>query len=90
MNEIFLLIIGLIGAACPVTMYFLLEQERVDPKGLLFFGVNGIGSVLIIIASIGEFDWGDIGAVAMEAAWLVISLMGIYKVLYGKFKSKGA
>jgi len=86
MSPVLLGIVGLIGAACPVAMYFLLEQEKVDPKSILFFGVNGIGSVLIILASIGEFDWGDIGAVAMEAAWLIISLMGIYKVMFGKTK----
>ncbi|NBX67048.1 MAG: hypothetical protein EBQ96_08645 [Proteobacteria bacterium] len=88
MSETLLLVIGLIGAACPVTMYYLLEQEKVDPKGLLFFGVNGIGSVLIIIASVGEFDWGDIGAVAMETAWLVISVMGIWKVFSLNRKQK--
>lgn len=87
--EMTYMIIGLIGAACPVTMYYLLEQEKVDPKGLAFFGVNGIGSVLIITASMGEFDWGDIGAVAMETAWLIISLMGIWKVLRGKTQTKG-
>jgi hypothetical protein len=77
----------MIVAACPVTMYFLLEQEKVDPKSILFFGVNGIGSVLVILASMGEFDWGDIGAVAMEAAWLIISLMGIYQVMFGRAQS---
>lgn len=89
MSEMLFMVIGLVGAACPVTMYYLLEQEKVDPKGLLFFGVNGIGSVLIIMASIGEFDWGDIGAVAMETAWLIISAMGIWKVLQGKNQTKG-
>lgn len=81
-SQIALGIIGLIGAACPVIMYYLLEQEKVNPKSLLFFGVNGIGSVLIITASIGEFDWGDIGAVLMETAWFIISLMGIYKIMF--------
>ena len=79
-------IVGLIGAACPVVMYYLLEQEKVNPKSLLFFGVNGIGSILIIAASIGEFDWGDIGAVAMETAWLIISAMGIYKIFNTKLQ----
>ncbi|MBU6235808.1 MAG: hypothetical protein KGQ41_08185 [Alphaproteobacteria bacterium] len=84
MSQTLLGIIGLIGAACPVVMYYLLEQEKINPKSTLYFGVNGVGSVLIIAASVGQFDWGDIGAVLMESAWLVISLMGIYKVMKPK------
>lgn len=81
-SQFALLVTGIVGAACPVIMYFLLEQEKINPKSLLYFGVNALGSVLIVIASVGEFDWGDIGAILMESAWLIISLMGIYKVLF--------
>lgn len=88
-TEMIFALLGIIGAACPVTMYFLLEQEKVDPKSYLFFGVNGLGSVLIILASVGEFDWGDIGAVAMEAAWLLISLLGMFKIFRTSKQTKG-
>ncbi len=87
MNETVLLVLGLIGAACPVVMYYLLEREKIDPKSVLYFGVNGLGSVLIIAASAGNFDWGDIGAVAMEGAWLAISIMGIMRTLKGREKN---
>lgn len=74
--------ISLLGAACPVTMYLLLEMEKVDAKSLMYFVVNGIGSVILILTSGANLSWGDLGGIAMETAWLVISLLGIGKVLW--------
>lgn len=82
MDSMWVTIVSLLGAACPVSMYLLLEMEKVDSKSLMYFVVNGIGSVLLILTSGINLTWGDLGGIAMETAWLIVSLMGIGKVLY--------
>ncbi len=82
MDPFYVSLISLLGAACPVSMYLLLEMEKVDSKSLMYFVVNGIGSVILILTSGVHLTWGDLGGIAMETAWLIISLMGIGKVLY--------
>lgn len=78
MDTIFL-IMGLTGSFCCVLMYFLLEQGKIDPKGMKFYGINGLGAFLILIAAAHEFDMGDMGSISLEFIWVVISLMGMWK-----------
>ncbi len=79
--DMLLAAIGLIGALCPVTMYFMLEMEKVDARSLLFYMLNALGSVLIITASAVDYDPGNIGILVMEGVWLLISLKGVAKVI---------
>lgn len=80
MPDILLAAIGMLGALCPVSMYFLLEMEKIDAKSFLFYMVNAIGSVLIMTASAIDYDAGNIGILVMEAVWLLISIKGMVKV----------
>lgn len=81
MSDLLLAVIGGIGALCPVTMYLLLEMEKVDARSLLFYMFNALGSILIMLASGIDYDPGNIGILVMEAVWLAISVKGIVKVI---------
>lgn len=77
--EIFFTGIGLLGAFLIVSMYFLLERDKIDPKSLRFFSINGFGAFLVMVSIAVDFDITDAGGVAIEACWVLISLMGIIK-----------
>lgn len=71
-----------VGGACLTTfMYWLLAREKIHAKSTIYFGLNALGSFLIMISLIYHFDWGDLGGFVMEASWLVVSMMGVVKIL---------
>jgi hypothetical protein len=69
-------LIGLAGAACCVGMYAAVSFGKIDADKPLFFVVNGVGAILILLGAWTEFDPGDLGTIAQEAIWAVISLAG--------------
>jgi hypothetical protein len=73
-------IMGMIGSVCGVSMYFLLEQDKVTENQYVYYIVNGIGAVLVLIAVNHAFDIGDIGASLQELCWALISIIGTYRV----------
>jgi hypothetical protein len=79
--ETFYSLIGLAGAACCVGMYAAVSFGKIDADKPLFFIVNGIGAVLILLGAWTEFDPGDLGTIAQEAIWAVISLAGAARAL---------
>jgi|GEM_PF-3820298 len=81
MANLIFFVLGLVGAGCCVYMFWAIEQERVDGNSLKYYIINGIGGFLILISVLHDFDGGDMGSVAVEGAWVVISLMGIFKLL---------
>lgn len=78
MDTLFL-VLGLIGSFCCLLMFFMLEQEKVDPKGMMFYGINGLGAFLVLISAASDFDSGDMGTISLELIWTIISLMGMWK-----------
>lgn len=72
-------IAGLIGSFLCVSMFFLLEQEKVDSKGLPFYGINALGAFLVLISAAHDFDNGDLGTISLELTWVMISLMGMWR-----------
>lgn len=77
-------LIGLAGAACCVGMYAAVSFGKIDADKPLFFVVNGVGAVLILLGAWTEFDPGDLGTIAQEAIWAVISLAGAVRALRGR------
>ncbi len=69
-------LIGLAGAACCVGMYAAVSMGKIDADRPLFFIVNGVGALLILLGAWQEFDLGDLGTIAQEAIWAAISLAG--------------
>lgn len=74
--EAFLSFAGIVGAICCVAMYAAVSFGRIDAEKPVFFVVNGLGAVLILVGASTEFDIGDLGTVAQELIWAAISLYG--------------
>ena len=80
-------IIGLAGAGLCVLAYALLSLEKIDPKGLRYFTLNGVGGLFLLLSIAYDYDSGDTGGIAVELCWVVISVVGIAKVLMNKKKN---
>lgn len=67
-------VIGTIGVACIILMYFLLQLGRIRSDQLNFPLWNGIGASLILISLTFEFN---LSAFLIEFFWLLISIFGV-------------
>lgn len=68
--------VGLVGVTMLLLAYFLLQSEKVRFDDYLFLGTNAAGSFLIVISLLREFN---LSAFFIEAAWVAVSLFGIYR-----------
>ncbi len=71
-------IIGGIGVALIVITYFLLQIGKIKSTQLLYSLMNMIGSLLILIS---VFKNWNLSSFLIEVFWILISLIGIFKVL---------
>ena len=69
-------IIGMIGTALVVGTYFLLQLERLDPKGFAYNSLNLLGAVLLLLSLLVHFN---LASFVIEVFWILASLVGIYK-----------
>ncbi len=69
---------GLLGVACIVLFYFLIQTERISADRLIYSAGNGIGAALILFSLIFEFN---LPSFIFESIWLTISIYGIAKAL---------
>ena len=69
-------VIGLIGVAVILTMYFLLQADRLRYDDYSYLFLNGAGAMLILISLINKFN---LAAFVIEAAWVAISIFGAVK-----------
>jgi hypothetical protein len=72
-------ILGMIGAAFAVGAFALLQAGRLTSADPRFYAANGIGALLIGASIAADFDMADIGGIAVELAWVAISIMGLMK-----------
>ena len=72
-------IMGILGACCAVGAFALLQSGRWSSTDPRFYAANGIGALLIGISIAADFDVADIGGIAVELAWVAISVMGLIK-----------
>jgi hypothetical protein len=77
----FMTIAGIIGAAIMVSAYVLLEAEKLSARDIKYYLLNGIGSFLVLVSIAAHFDSADMGGIAVEAAWFLVSVMGTVKAL---------
>ncbi|MEJ2055713.1 MAG: hypothetical protein P8X42_17500 [Calditrichaceae bacterium] len=68
--------LGMIGVACILLMYLLLQLNKVKSTALSYSIINGIGAALIIVSLLFEFN---LSAFIIESFWLLISIYGIIK-----------
>lgn len=72
-------VLGIIGACCAVSAYFLLEISFFRDDSVGFYALNAIGAALVIAGLIYDFDGGDWGAMGQEACWIAISVTGVVR-----------
>ncbi len=69
-------VIGNLGVLLILITYLWLQLGRMSAASLRYSVANGAGAVLILISLVFDFN---LSAFVMEAAWLVLSLYGIYR-----------
>lgn len=77
-------VLGVLGACCAVSAYFLIQTGYFKDSSVGFYGLNAIGALLVTIGVVYDFDGGDIGALGQEVCWIAISIAGIIKYLRNK------
>ncbi len=71
-------LLGLVGVFLVLAAYLLLQLEKVSATNLPYLIANGLGSFLILLSLIREFN---LSAFVIEIAWLMISLYGLTRCL---------
>ncbi|WP_264769697.1 CBU_0592 family membrane protein [Coxiella burnetii] len=79
--------IGIIGVVLVLLAYFLLQINKINQNRVVYSLMNLLGSGLILISL--YFTW-NLPSGIIEFAWLLISLLGLIKVIYLKKESSGA
>jgi hypothetical protein len=71
--------LGLAGAAIIVSVYWMLQNERMSSRTYRFYMLNATGSFLIAISIAFDYDPGDIGGIVVEISWVIISVLGMIR-----------
>jgi len=77
----FFIICGVAGALMVLSAYWLLEGEKLSLTHPLFYGANALGCALVVVSLLCDFDPTKLGGIGNEAAWALISLKGLFKVV---------
>lgn len=76
--------IGSIGVATIILTYILLQTERIKSESLLYSVLNALGAGMIVFSLVYSFNFA---AFVVESLWVLISLYGIGKYFFKKYKS---
>jgi len=69
-------IIGISGAIIILIAYFFLQSNKISAEDFIYSFANLIGSSMILISLF--YQW-NLASAVIEIAWIIISLIGIYK-----------
>ena len=69
-------VLGSAGAVLIVGAYFLLQVQKLDPKGLTYSLVNALGAGAIVTSL--TVQW-NLSAFLVEAFWFAVSVFGIWR-----------
>jgi multisubunit Na+/H+ antiporter MnhC subunit len=69
---------GILGSALIVGTYLLLQIGRMRSDQVAFPALNGLGAALVLTSLLVEFN---LGAFILECFWLLISLVGLIRIL---------
>ena len=70
--------IGMTGTFLVVIAYYLLQLERIDPKGLSYNIFNLTGAVCLLFSLYFKFN---LASVVIEIFWIGASIIGLWKYL---------
>lgn len=68
-------VIGNIGVFLILLSYFRLQTGSIRAEAVSYSAINAIGAALLLVSLCFEFN---LSAFLMEAAWLLLSLYGLY------------
>ena len=71
---------GNVGVAVIVATYLLLQLNKLDGRGLTYSLLNAAGAGLVALSLLYDFN---ASAFAVEAFWVLISLIGVWRCLRG-------
>jgi hypothetical protein len=71
-------IVGAVGVALVIGMYFMLQSGRIEASRAIFSILNAVGSALILISLAYAFN---LAAALVEVFWLGISLYGLVRTM---------
>ena len=72
--------VGTLGVTLILVAYFLLQTERLSGQSVGYSVVNLVGSLLITVSLIYDFN---LSSFIIEMAWIAISLYGIVRARRG-------
>lgn len=67
-------LLGNIGVVLLLATYWLLQAQKMSPKGWLFSAANGLGALFVLVSLTQEFN---LSAFVMELVWLLVSGYGL-------------
>lgn len=74
-------IVGIIGVSIVIYAYFLLQAERITIKELKYSIMNIVGSLMIIVSLIFNFN---LSSFIIELFWVLISCFGVVRHIKSK------
>ncbi len=77
-------IIGMVGTFFVVGSYFLMQLNKLDPKGFRFNLINLAGAVFLLLSLLVHFN---LASFVIEVFWIAASSIGIYNYWKGKYRS---
>lgn len=69
--------IGMIGTVLVVLAYYLMQLEKVNPRGLTYNLMNLIGALFLLISLTYTFN---LASFVIEFFWIGASLIGLWKI----------
>ncbi len=78
-------LIGYVGVFMVLVAYTLLQARRMDGNGVWYPLINLVGAILILISLLYK---PNMPAIVMEAAWVVVSVVGIFFAIKARSKPK--
>ena len=68
-------IIGMLGTFFVVGSYFLMQLDKLDPKGFRFNMINLVGAFFLLLSLLVHFN---LASFIIEIFWIAASSIGIY------------
>jgi uncharacterized membrane protein YqjE len=74
--------IGMAGTLLVVGAYYMLQLEKVQPRGLTYNLMNLVGAILLLISLSYTFN---LASVVIEVFWIGAALIGLWKLYRSRY-----
>ena len=68
-------IIGMMGTILVVGSYFLMQLNKLEPKGFMYNFINLLGAIFLLLSLLVHFN---LASFVIEIFWIAASLIGIH------------